>query len=107
MGKVISVAELIEQLAGNEAPTLFDVRRKTDYESLPKQISGSTWHDPEKTAEWAKQLPVGQPVVVYCVKGGSVSQSVVEDLKREGHEASYLEGGLKAWMESGQKVEGH
>jgi rhodanese-related sulfurtransferase len=107
MEKVISVTELIEQLASNEAPTLFDVRRKTDYDSLPKQIGGATWRDPEKTAEWVKELPVEQPVVVYCVKGGSVSQSVVEHLQREGYQASYLEGGIKAWLESGQKVEGH
>jgi len=34
--------------------------------------------------------------VVYCVKGGSVSQSVTENLTRAQVNVRYIEGGLKA-----------
>jgi rhodanese-related sulfurtransferase len=45
-----------------------------------------------------------QDVVVYCVKGGSVSQSVTETLAGRGCRVKYLEGGIKAWREDGGKV---
>lgn len=50
-------------------------------------------------------MPVGKRIVVYCVKGGSVSQSVAERLRKEGLDALFLEGGLKAWIDNGQSVQ--
>jgi chromate transporter len=55
--------------------------------------------------DWSKQLPSGQRTVLYCVKGGSVSQSVTNRLRDEGLDAVFLNGGLKNWIESGQSVE--
>jgi uncharacterized protein len=49
-------------------------------------------------------LPAGKRAVVYCVKGGSVSQSVTERLRREGIDAVFLEGGLKAWTDGGRPL---
>ena len=43
--------------------------------------------------------------VVYCVKGGFVSQSVADKLQKNGLEAVFLEGGLNAWGENGQPME--
>jgi uncharacterized protein len=43
--------------------------------------------------------------VVYCVRGGAVSQSAAERLAKEGLQAMFLEGGLQAWTESGRALE--
>jgi hypothetical protein len=59
--------------------TILDVCRKSDYEATPKKIAGATWCDPEKVIEWVKHISSEQPIVVYCVNGRSVSQSVVVD----------------------------
>jgi rhodanese-related sulfurtransferase len=104
MTKSIDPQELNKKLSKSEPLTLLDVRRKADYEADPGKISGATWRDPEKIETWIKEIPSGNPIVVYCVRGGSVSQSVTERLQREGLEAVFLEGGLKAWIESGQSV---
>ena len=100
----IDMAELNNRLKGGEAITLLDVRRKADAEANPQCIGGAVYRDPEKIEEWVKGLPTGKPAVVYCVKGGSVSQSVTERLRKEGIAAVFLEGGLKAWTEGGQPV---
>jgi len=100
----IDIAELNNRLKGGEPITLLDVRRKADAAADPRCIAGATYHDPEKMDTWIKELPAGSRTVVYCVKGGSVSQSVTERLRKEGIEAVFLEGGLKAWTEGGQPV---
>jgi rhodanese-related sulfurtransferase len=105
MANSIDIKTLKNILTSAGSLTVLDVRRKSDYEATPKKIAGATWCDPEKIDEWVKHISSGQPIAVYCVKGGSVSQSVVDRLRKEGREARFLEGGLKAWTESGQPVE--
>jgi rhodanese-related sulfurtransferase len=83
---------------------LLDVRRKTDYMADPRGIGGAAWRDPEEIDRWITELPPGRACLVYCVKGGSVSQSVAARMRREGHDAKLLEGGLKAWRESGNPL---
>ena len=101
----IEIDELNKFLSIGDTLTLLDVRRKTDYEATPQKIVGAVWRDPEKIDIWVTQLPVCNRTVVYCVKGGSVSQSVAERMRREGLDALFLEGGLKAWIDSDQAVE--
>ena len=100
----IDIAELNNRLRSGEPITLLDVRRKADADADPRCIAGAVYRDPEKMYAWIKELPAGSRAVVYCVKGGSVSQSVTERLRNEGIEAVFLEGGLKAWTEGGQSV---
>ncbi|MBF0303399.1 MAG: sulfurtransferase [Desulfamplus sp.] len=83
---------------------LFDVRRKSDYEAEPSLISGATWQDPEQIENWSKTILENKQVVIYCVKGGSVSKSVSEYLNNKQIKTSYLEGGIKAWKDSGGEV---
>lgn len=101
----IDINEMIKLLESNNPPILLDVRRKADCESTPQKIVGATWRDPEKIDTWVRDLPPGRSFVVYCVKGGAVSQSVVDRIRKEGLDAEFLEGGLKAWSQSGQPVE--
>jgi len=105
MTNAIDIKELKKLFEKEESMTLLDVRRKEDYQANPNTIKGAVWCDPEKIDNWVKEMPVGQRTVVYCVKGGSVSQSVTDRLRGEKFEAVFLEGGLKNWIESGQPVE--
>ena len=106
MADSIDINKLNRLMASGETPFLIDVRRKTDYEADPKKIAGAIWRDPEKIEDWIKDLPSGAPAVVYCVKGGSVSQSVADRMRNEGLDAVFLEGGIKAWTENNQSAEG-
>ncbi|MGD9016065.1 MAG: rhodanese-like domain-containing protein [Desulfobacterales bacterium] len=89
----------------DETTILLDVRRRADYEATPRKIAGAAWQDPEKVDTWCGKLPTGKRPVVYCVKGGSVSQTVTDKLRGEGFDAVFLEGGLKAWIDSGHSVQ--
>ncbi len=85
---------------------LIDVRRKADLEASSEAIPGATWHDPEKLAEWTKSLPRDKHIVLYCVRGGSVSNGVVDALHAEGLNACFIEGGIEDWKAAGGKVAG-
>lgn len=84
--------------------TLIDVRRKADLESDTSRLPGATWHDPEQIETWAAQLPKDKDVVLYCVRGGSVSNSVLDNLLGKGISARFIEGGIVAWKETGGEV---
>jgi len=80
---------------------LIDVRRAADRDASSEQLPGATWHDPEKLAEWAKSLPRDKHIVLYCVRGGSVSNGVVDALHAAGLNACFIEGGIEGWKAAG------
>jgi len=98
----ITSAELKDTLTAKNNVCVIDVRRKADFEISPETIAGAVWHDPEKVEEWSKTLPSNQELVVYCVKGGSVSQSVADTLQKSRSNVRFLEGGILGWQD-GQK----
>jgi len=98
MKKSITPSELAGLLAAGKQVRLLDVRRKEDYDKAPEGIETAEWRDPAAVAQWVQALPAQQEVVVYCVRGGSVSQSVQQQLADSGIAASYLEGGLEAYF---------
>jgi rhodanese-related sulfurtransferase len=83
---------------------VFDVRREADYTASNETIPGAMWKNPDKIDVWIGALPRTLDVVVYCVRGGSVSNSVVDRLQAEGVKARYIEGGIEAWKAAGGKV---
>lgn len=87
----------LKTLMGAADVTLLDVRRRGDRESGPAGIPGAVWKDPEHVGEWSSELPKDRPVVIYCVRGGSVSASVLAALKARDFEVRFVEGGLAAW----------
>jgi rhodanese-related sulfurtransferase len=93
----INVSELKELLKKGQAISIIDVRREMDYESDKQMIPGAVWRDPEKTGEWCKDLPKDKDIVIYCVRGGSVSKSVAEQMTRFQLPVRYIEGGIAAW----------
>jgi rhodanese-related sulfurtransferase len=101
MKSSIGSGELKELLArGPDAAIVIDVRRRSDFEADKHLIPGAQWRDPEQVDRWGKDLPQGKPVVVYCVRGGAVSQSVSAKLTEGQVQVRYLEGGLAAWDQS-------
>ncbi len=102
MANSITPKELKVLLEDDPEMVLLDVRRKVDYEAAPQTIAHGVWLDPEKADEWSDEIPRDRPVVVYCVKGGSVSQSVADRLQQGHPDVRFLEGGIKAWSELGE-----
>jgi len=97
MDRTIKPQDLKKQLAINTNITLLDVRRKADYAAAADALPGATWRDPDKVAEWSRDLPKNGNVVVYCVRGGSVSNAVIDELLKNNVPARFMEGGIEAW----------
>lgn len=83
---------------------LIDVRRAADRDASSEQIPGAAWHDPEKLADWAASLPKDKEIVLYCVRGGSVSNGVVDALQAKGLNARLIEGGIEGWKAAGGAI---
>lgn len=105
MSRTIKPQELQARLESRKEVTIIDVRRKADYDADPEAVPGAVWRDPVKVGEWSKELPADKEVVVYCVRGGSVSNQVIDRLLDKNINAHYIEGGIAAWKESGGKTE--
>ena len=97
MAESISPRKLQQLLEERRKIHVLDVRRKSDYTAAPQKIETARWVDPEKVDEWSDSIPKDRDVVVYCVKGGSVSQSVADNLNNRCYRVTFLDGGIKAW----------
>lgn len=84
---------------------ILDVRRREDYAASGERIPGSTWKDPAQLEDWAESLPGDREIIVYCVRGGSVSNSVVDRLNGGGKRARYIAGGLEGFKQMGGQTE--
>jgi rhodanese-related sulfurtransferase len=83
---------------------LIDVRRAADRDASNEQIPGALWHDREKIGDWSAALPGNKEIVLYCVRGGSVSNSVADTLRFQGLDAGFIEGGIEGWNAAGAEV---
>lgn len=101
MERTIKPETLKSELSGKH---LIDVRRKNDLDASTEQVPGASWHDPEQLAQWVDSLPKDRDIVLYCVRGGSVSNSVVDALQAKGLKARFIEGGIEGWKAAGGTV---
>lgn len=101
MERIVKPESLKTELAGTY---ILDVRRAADHDASTEQLAGANWKDPEKLAEWADTLPRDQDIVLYCVRGGAVSNSVVDALQARGLKARFIEGGIEGWKAAGGEV---
>jgi rhodanese-related sulfurtransferase len=83
---------------------VLDVRRKEDREPSSEAIEGAIWKDPTQIEQWVGAVPREHPVILYCVRGGSVSNSVLDRLLAGGVQARYIAGGIEGWKAAGGKV---
>lgn len=104
--KCEEIARTIKPTKVNPDRTLvFDVRREADYAASDEIIPGALWKNPDKIDAWVEAVPRTLDVVVYCVRGGAVSNAVVDRLQAAGVKARYIEGGLEAYKAAGGKVD--
>jgi rhodanese-related sulfurtransferase len=101
MERTLKPESLKTELAGKY---ILDVRRAADRDASTDQLAGANWKDPEKLTEWADTLPRDQDIVLYCVRGGAVSNSVVDALQARGLKARFIEGGIEGWKAAGGEV---
>ena len=99
MDACITSAALRQSLASANPPIVIDVRKEAAYLGAPDLIRGALRRDPAGVIQWKPTLPAAASVVVYCVHGREVSQSVAKVLG-----AKYLEGGIESWRETGGDV---
>jgi len=90
-------AELIA--AGAE---LIDVRR--DYEFAAGRIAGARHIEVNELAGEAESIPKFRPVLFYC-RTGCRSSLAAAAFSQADWDAHNLEGGLEAWVESGNDIE--
>ena len=76
MENSIAAADLAELMASGKPLTLLDVRRREDYEASPEMMEGAQWKDPAKIDQWQATIPKEQEAIIYCARGGPVSQGV-------------------------------
>ena len=102
--RTIDPKELMSAMEkGGEDVVLIDVRRKDDYSADPQMIPSAAWKDPNLVTQWSDELPKDKKVIVYCVRGGSVSNAVLDHLLAKNMKACYIQGGMTAWKnQSGQ-----
>ena len=96
MDKSLTTNELTALLASGQDLTLLDVRRQEDFDKAPQTIANAQWKNPAEIDQWLPTITAEMEVVIYCVRGGSVSQSVQQRLSEYGIRTRYVEVGLEA-----------
>lgn len=91
----------LKPLVEKMSVTVLDVRRQNDFDADKVTLPGAQWKNPEQMAEWSKSLPKDREVVIYCARGGSVSNSVLDHLLGQGLKARFIDGGIEAWKQAG------
>ena len=102
MDKSLTSNELAALLASGQELTLLDVRRQDDFDKAPQTIANAQWKNPAEIDQWLPTIAADTEVVIYCVRGGSVSQSVQQRLTDNGIRTRYVEGGPEALKKSRQ-----
>jgi rhodanese-related sulfurtransferase len=91
-----------EQVATLPGAQVIDVREGYEYEA--GHIPGSRNIEVTELTAAAESLDREKPVVFYC-RSGDRSSMPAEAYRASGWDAHSIEGGLTAWVESGQPIE--
>ena len=100
MSRTITPNDL-KPLVEKKSVSVLDVRRANDYDADKVKLPGAEWKNPEQLADWSAKLPKEKEVVIYCARGGSVSNSVLDALLGKGFKARFIEGGIEGWKGAG------
>lgn len=104
MNRMITPKELKAAINARSRLAILDVRRQNDLDSDSKKIPGAVWYDAARIAEWGGELPKDKDVVVYCARGDTVSNEVLDLLLSKGVNARAIEGGIEAWKKEGGQI---
>src|SRR5262249_51518937 len=80
------------------APIIIDARRQDAFDADDRMLVAARRMPSADVGMWGRQLPVGRPIVVYCVYGHEVSQQAAAALRGAGIDAGSLEGGIRGWV---------
>ena len=105
MERTIAPTDLRDLIAQGAPIALLDVRRADDRAKDPAAIPGADWRDPIAIETWGADLDPNREIVLYCVRGGSVSNSVLDAMRAQGLSARYIEDGLEGWKAAGGVTE--
>ena len=94
MPESITVTELHELLSLGTPPVLLDVREQ--WERDIALIPGSIHIPLSDVVQRMPELPLADPIVVFCHHGGR-SARATSWLRQNGYHATNLEGGIDAW----------
>lgn len=99
----ITVTQLSRLIATPVCPVLVDVRIDADVDADPTLLPGAVRIPHADAATLAPSLH-GKNAVVYCQKGGKLSQGAAAILRDKGVAAETLEGGHFAWRDAGEPL---
>ncbi|WP_043637095.1 thiosulfate sulfurtransferase GlpE [Desulfovibrio sp. TomC] len=100
MNKTITPMELRAEIQSGENIILLDLRKQVDFDAAPELIPGAVKLDPAQVETWDATIPTDKKIVIYCARGGAISQSVQQHFANKGVKVPYLEGGYAAWKAS-------
>jgi rhodanese-related sulfurtransferase len=101
MDETVSAAELERMRASGTPLVILDVRRQVDFDADDVMIPGARRADPELIDVWSQTLDPNEAIVIYCVRGGSVSRALRASLTERGFNVRYIDGGIAAWKAHG------
>ena len=84
-----------------DAPLFVDVRKGEDFAASEYFIPGAVRWNYDAGDEPPAEIANATTAVAYCVKGLHVGITGAEKLREKSLDSSYLEGGLRQWMEAG------
>jgi rhodanese-related sulfurtransferase len=97
MTKSISCDVIYDQLGLADAPLVIDVRSDSEFDRVQRMIPGAFRYDPSGIQQWSRLLPRTRAVSLYGTND-AVAESVATALSTLGFAASFLAGGIDAWM---------
>ena len=100
----IDAGTLRDMLGHDEGLVVVDVRKRVEHErgSVPGAVSFDAYdrlNAGEERAMEGPEVPAGARVVTVCNRGRSAA-AAAEQLRKRGHDAVHLEGGMDAWRSS-------
>jgi len=93
--------DLTDLMAAGRNPAVVDVRKLEAYQASDVMLATAVWRDPVSVHEWSDTLNDDRGVVVYCIHGHQMSQSVVALLRANGLPTRYLVGDIDGFVEAG------
>lgn len=95
----ITVSRLDRLIGTPDCPAIVDLCTDEDFSEDPYLIPSAARHPFTDLPGLAAKLR-GKRVVVYCQKGGKLSQGAASWLRGDGIAAEFLQGGMYAWRDA-------
>ncbi len=94
----INAEALAQWIAAGRSSVILDVRKEPAFAKDPRTLPGALRVPPDTLTQWIPVADLNKTVVVYCVHGHEVSQGAAKQLRENGFDAVFLEGGFREWL---------